>query len=194
MTSLRRVPYYNACMFNMGVWQYHNAITEVKSYTCIYHSNFPLHEDLLDHRHKGILRGRTKKISVWQNKDLIPPDLSFSVYRWISWQALFTMGTGEHYITMLPADWSISTSHDPLSSSFHSEKESTKVICTQGGLGLGLKLRGRTDWSSISMRTPGLMISCRGPLSLIPRPHGRSPGGLGTRLRPPYMDSNQTCY
>jgi len=23
----------------------------------------------------------------------------------------FTMGTGGHYITMLPADWSISTSH-----------------------------------------------------------------------------------
>ena len=24
----------------------------------------------------------------------------------------FTMGTGGHYITMLPADWSIFTSHD----------------------------------------------------------------------------------
>ena len=36
--------------------------------------------------------------------------------------ALFTMGTGGHYITMLPADWSISTSHDPLPSSCHSEK------------------------------------------------------------------------
>ena len=34
----------------------------------------------------------------------------------------FTMGTGGHYITMLSADWSISTSHDPLSSSYHSEK------------------------------------------------------------------------
>jgi len=34
----------------------------------------------------------------------------------------FTMGTGGHYITMLPADWSISTSHDPLPSSYHSEK------------------------------------------------------------------------
>ena len=34
----------------------------------------------------------------------------------------FTMGTGGHYITMLPADWSISTSHDPLPSSCHSEK------------------------------------------------------------------------
>ena len=29
------------------------------------------------------------------------------------------MGTGVHYITMLPADWS---SHDPLPSSCHSEK------------------------------------------------------------------------
>jgi len=26
--------------------------------------------------------------------------------------ALFTMGTGGHYITMLPTDWSISLSHD----------------------------------------------------------------------------------
>jgi len=26
--------------------------------------------------------------------------------------ALLTMGTGVHYITMLHADWSISTSHD----------------------------------------------------------------------------------
>ena len=34
----------------------------------------------------------------------------------------FTMGTGGHYITMLPADWPISTSHDPLPSSCHSEK------------------------------------------------------------------------
>ena len=31
--------------------------------------------------------------------------------------ALFTIGTGWHYITMLPVDWSISTSHDPLPSS-----------------------------------------------------------------------------
>ena len=36
--------------------------------------------------------------------------------------AHFTMGTGGHYITMLPADWSISTSHDPLPSSCHSKK------------------------------------------------------------------------
>ena len=34
----------------------------------------------------------------------------------------FTMGTGGHYITILPADWSISKSHDPLPSSSHSEK------------------------------------------------------------------------
>jgi len=34
----------------------------------------------------------------------------------------FTMGTGGHYIAMLPADWSIFTSHDPLPSSCHSEK------------------------------------------------------------------------
>ena len=37
-------------------------------------------------------------------------------YRWISWCIL-----PWHYITMLPADWSISTSHDPLPSSCHSE-------------------------------------------------------------------------
>ena len=36
--------------------------------------------------------------------------------------ALFTMGTGGHYITMLPSDWSISTSQYPLPSSYHSEK------------------------------------------------------------------------
>ena len=32
------------------------------------------------------------------------------------------MGTGRHYITMLPADCSVSTSHDPFLSSCHSEK------------------------------------------------------------------------
>ena len=36
--------------------------------------------------------------------------------------ALLTMGAGGHYITMLPADCSISTSHDTLSSVCHSEK------------------------------------------------------------------------
>ena len=40
----------------------------------------------------------------------------------MDFMAHFTMGTRGHYITMLPADWSISTSHDPLSSSCHSEK------------------------------------------------------------------------
>jgi len=34
----------------------------------------------------------------------------------------FTMETGGNYITMLPADWSISTSHDPLPSSYDSDK------------------------------------------------------------------------
>ena len=34
----------------------------------------------------------------------------------------FTMGTGGHYITMLLAGWSISTSYDPLPSSCCSEK------------------------------------------------------------------------
>jgi len=32
----------------------------------------------------------------------------------MDFMAHFTMGTGGHYITILPADWSISTSHDPL--------------------------------------------------------------------------------
>ena len=36
--------------------------------------------------------------------------------------AHFTMGIRGHYITMLPVDWSIYTSHDPLPSSCHSEK------------------------------------------------------------------------
>jgi len=36
--------------------------------------------------------------------------------------AHFTMGTGGHYTTMLPADWSIYTSHDPLPSSYHSKR------------------------------------------------------------------------
>ena len=40
----------------------------------------------------------------------------------MDFMAYFTMGTGGHYITMLPADWSISTSHDPLPSSYHSKK------------------------------------------------------------------------
>jgi len=40
----------------------------------------------------------------------------------MDFMALFTMGTGGHYVTMLPADWSVSTSHDPLPFSCHSEK------------------------------------------------------------------------
>jgi len=40
----------------------------------------------------------------------------------MDFMAHFTMGTGGHCITMLPADWSIFTSHDPLPSSFHSKK------------------------------------------------------------------------
>jgi len=40
----------------------------------------------------------------------------------MDFMAHFTMGTGGHYITMLPADWSISTSNDPLPSSCYSKK------------------------------------------------------------------------
>jgi len=36
--------------------------------------------------------------------------------------ALFTLGTEGHYITMLPADWWLSMSHDLLPSSFYGEK------------------------------------------------------------------------
>jgi len=39
----------------------------------------------------------------------------------MDFMAHFTMGTGGHYITMLPADWSISTSHDTLPSSSTAE-------------------------------------------------------------------------
>ena len=35
----------------------------------------------------------------------------------MEFMAHFTMGTGGHYITMLPADWSIPPSRDPLPSS-----------------------------------------------------------------------------
>ena len=41
------------------------------------------------------------------------------------------MGTGGHYITMLPADWSIFTSHDPLPSSCHS-KNAMESVYTVG--------------------------------------------------------------
>jgi len=34
----------------------------------------------------------------------------------------FAMGAGGHYITMMPADWSISTPHIFLPSSFYGEK------------------------------------------------------------------------
>ena len=36
----------------------------------------------------------------------------------MDFMALFTVGTGGHYIAMLPADWSISTSHDPFALQF----------------------------------------------------------------------------
>jgi len=52
----------------------------------------------------------------------------------MDFMAHFTMGTGGHYITMLPADWSISTSHDTLPSSFCGERcygiaASANVLC-----------------------------------------------------------------
>ena len=54
----------------------------------------------------------------------------------------FTMETGGHYITMLPADWSISTSHDPLPSNYHSDKmlwnPSILLLATRSALGLHL--------------------------------------------------------
>jgi len=62
--------------------------------------------------------------------------------------AHFTMGTGGHYITMLPADWSVSTSHDPLPSSCHSKKMlwNPSIHCNGSanacGFSPGLKLQG----------------------------------------------------
>ena len=49
----------------------------------------------------------------------------------MDFMALFTMGAEGHYITMLPADWSIPTSHDPLPSSCHSEKMLCYIYCNQ---------------------------------------------------------------
>lgn len=40
---------------------------------------------------------------------------------WMDFIASFNMGTGGHYITMMLADWSISTLHDLLPSSFYCE-------------------------------------------------------------------------
>jgi len=51
---------------------------------------------------------------------LIPVTAAYQIQ--MDFMANFTMGTGRRYITILPADWSISTSHDPLPSSCHSEK------------------------------------------------------------------------
>ena len=42
----------------------------------------------------------------------------------MNFMAHFTMGNEGHYITMLPADWSISASHDPLPSSWKDAMES----------------------------------------------------------------------
>jgi len=47
---------------------------------------------------------------------------SLMACQYMDFMAHFTMGTGWHYITMLPADWSIFTSHDPLPSNCHSKK------------------------------------------------------------------------
>jgi len=44
--------------------------------------------------------------------------------------APFTMGTGGHSFTMLPADRSISTAHDPLPSSFYMVKCAVESIYT----------------------------------------------------------------
>ena len=40
----------------------------------------------------------------------------------VDFHGTFTMGTGGHYIIMLPAGGSISTSHGPLASSFHGKE------------------------------------------------------------------------
>ena len=42
--------------------------------------------------------------------------------------AHFTMRTGGHYITMLPAHWLISTSQDPLPSSCHKWKDAMEYV------------------------------------------------------------------
>jgi len=44
--------------------------------------------------------------------------LSHSKYIQMDFMTHFTMGTGGHYITMLPADWLISTSHDTFALQF----------------------------------------------------------------------------
>jgi len=54
----------------------------------------------------------------------------------MGFMAFLTMGNGGHYITMLSADSSISTQHDPLPSSCHSEKMLwNPSICCSHGLG-----------------------------------------------------------
>ena len=48
-------------------------------------------------------------------------ELLVSLHWWYI-DGFHAMGTGGHYITMQPADWSISKTYDPLPSSCHSEK------------------------------------------------------------------------
>jgi len=55
----------------------------------------------------------------------------------MDFMAHFTMGTGGDYITMLPADWSIFTSHDPLPSSCHSDKMLWNPSISAKSIGIG---------------------------------------------------------
>jgi len=58
----------------------------------------------------------------------------------MDFMAHFTRGTEGHYITMLPADWSISASHDPLPFSCQSEK----MLWNLSILGIGSDLISST--------------------------------------------------
>jgi len=47
---------------------------------------------------------------------------------WMDFPASINMGTGGHYITMMLADWSISTSHDIFALSFYCENAMESTI------------------------------------------------------------------
>ena len=89
----------------------------------------------------------------------------------MDFRACFTMGTGGHYITMLPADWSKSTSHDPLPSSCHSEKmlwnPSISRECSTSIASLSC------DNSSVSSLVMKFIRNCLGKVNVLTSECGR---------------------
>jgi len=84
----------------------------------------------------------------------------------MDFMAHFTMGTGGHYITVLPADWSVSTLHDPLPSSCCSEKMLWNAPIPQHQFHILSLLKEGLASSSLAIITKSCCITNSNPASI----------------------------